>query len=138
MLFNSYEFILFFFPLCFSCFCFFQKKNFNLALTSLLFFSALYYSWWNYRYLPLLVFSILINYILGQRIQKYREKLIVVLGIILNLSLLFYFKYSHFIIEQIYSLKSPGPVLPLAISFYTFQQIAYLVDSYKNKIISRK
>ena len=100
----------------------------------------LFYCWWKVVYFPLILGSILFNYIIGNLISKKSSKknrlLLLVVGIVTNLSLLGYFKYTDFAIENInYLFKSNighlNIVLPLAISFFTFQQITYLVDSYK-------
>ena len=142
MLFNSYSFIFIFLPLTFLIYfllnsrgLYFYSKTF-IALASLVF-----YSWWNIIYLPLLLVSIIFNFIIGIKLsnkteKNYKKRLLLVLGIITNLLLLGYFKYMDFFIENYNSITdSSFPLLeitlPLAISFFTFQQISYLVDSYK-------
>jgi D-alanyl-lipoteichoic acid acyltransferase DltB (MBOAT superfamily) len=112
----------------------FQAKFF-LVIASLFF-----YSWWNIVYIPLILGSVLVNYFIGSYIKNktttlYRKK-ILILGIVFNVILLAYFKYSDFFIENFNlifgtSISLFNLALPLAISFFTFQQIAYLVDSYK-------
>lgn len=104
-----------------------------LALASLIF-----YGYWNSLYVPLIVGSALFNYLLGKKIAQNKSKPLLVFGIITNLGTLAYFKYADFLAENILDLFSTahegwGIVLPLAISFFTFQQIAYLVDAYKNE-----
>ena len=106
--------------------------------------SLLFYSWWNIAYLPLILFSMLFNYLVGnslngnfQRIGMHRKTLLTA-GVLANIALLGYFKYSDFLIDNINLLfDSSVPLLhltlPLAISFFTFQQIAYLVDSYRGE-----
>ena len=113
----------------------------------LVFSSLLFYSWWNIIYLPLILGSMLFNYVLGSTLSKetknstkkeFNKKNILTFGIISNLSLLGYFKYADFFIENINFVTNNSYdllhlALPLAISFYTFQQIAYLVDSYRQE-----
>ena len=103
--------------------------------------SLFFHSWWDMDYLPLILFSILFNFTVGSTLSKLNsgmsnKKLSLFFGIAVNLALLGYFKYTDFIILNINAAFSSGLgltgiVLPLAISFFTFQQIAYLVDSYR-------
>ena len=112
----------------------------------LVFASLFFYSWWNIIYLPLILISMLFNYVLGSQLSTFgknrkkccSKKSLLTFGVILNLGLLGYFKYSDFFLENINTLfQTHIPLLhlalPLAISFYTFQQIAYLVDSYRGE-----
>ena len=144
MLFNSYEFLFVFLPVTFFVYFFLNKKRLVLASKGFLVFaSLLFYSWWNISYLPLILSSVLFNYVIGNILAngKYKQiskKITLAFGIIFNLSMLGYFKYSDFFIENInYILTSNyellNLILPLAISFFTFQQIAYLVDSYRGE-----
>ena len=144
MLFNSYEFILFFLPVCLVFYYFLlNKKFYKLSKAHLVCSSLFFYSWWNIHYLPLLLISILFNFYINQQITKknsnhFQRKQILIFGIIANISLLAYFKYSDFFITNInliLGLQLPllDLVLPLAISFFTFQQIAYLIDSYSTE-----
>jgi len=145
VLFNSYEFIFLFLPI--SVFVYFylnQKRLTTLSKGWLLFISLLFYSWWNVAYLPLILISILFNYSIANSIVKYDEvknkygskKLLLQIGLLFNLCLLGYFKYMDFFISNINSVLGANIsllylALPLAISFFTLQQIAYLVDSYE-------
>ena len=107
--------------------------------------SLFFYSWWNIAYLPLILVSMLVNYTVGrelaQHTQKrrvYSPKKLLAAGVFFNLGLLGYFKYSDFFIMNVNRafdghISLLNLALPLAISFYTFQQIAYLVDSYRNE-----
>lgn len=146
MLFNSYEFIFLFLPITFFLYFYLNKKRLTEAAKGFLVFASLFfYSWWNIAYLPLILISMLFNYVLGRqlvnhdaKVRKYSKKALLFIGVFFNLSLLGYFKYSDFFISNINLLfDSNIPLLhlalPLAISFYTFQQIAYLVDSYRNE-----
>ena len=143
MLFNSFEFLLLFLPIVFFLYFYLNKKRLTIASKSVLVASSLvFYSWWNILYLPLILSSILVNYVVGSLLSNNLEKIILprksilFFGIAFNLLLLGYFKYSDFLIENINivfdaNLSLLYLTLPLAISFFTFQQIAYLVDSYK-------
>jgi len=147
MLFNSYEFIFMFLPLSFFIYFYLNKKHMTEASKGFLVFASLFfYSWWNIAYLPLILISMLFNYVLGNQLSKFEhrnknccsKKGLLTVGIIANLGLLGYFKYSDFFIENFNSVFNAGVpllhlALPLAISFYTFQQIAYLVDSYREE-----
>lgn len=146
MLFNSFEFLFLFFPLVFLLFRFFVSKNYTLAIALLVVSSLLFYGWWNPQYLFLIVGSIIGNYLFARLLHTAQpvsksKKGILAIGIILNLSLLGYFKYCNFFIENMNTLfglhgTARHIVLPLAISFFTFQQITYLVDTYKGSISS--
>jgi alginate O-acetyltransferase complex protein AlgI len=141
MLFNSYEFILAFLPLTFSLYFYLNRlKLIQGAQVFLALASLFFYSWWNIEYLPLIVFSVIINYQISHLINKLSiKKALLVFGVIFNLLLLGYFKYSDFFLQNInlaydtkYSLLYL--TLPLAISFFTFQQIAFLVDSFRGYV----
>ena len=142
MLFSSYEFIFAFLPFTFFIYFYLNHKNLTqLAKLFLVFASLFFYAWWNIVYLPLILLSMFFNYGIGSFLTKgdaFSKKTVLSLGITSNLALLGYFKYSDFFIENINLLTSSEIgllhlALPLAISFFTFQQIAYLVDSYKNE-----
>ncbi len=110
----------------------------------LVFASLFFYSWWNIAYLPIILSSLLFNYVIGNSLnENYKKvqihkKTLLAFGIISNIALLGYFKYTDFLIDN-FNLVFDGSVpllhlaLPLAISFFTFQQIAYLVDSYRGE-----
>ena len=145
MLFNSYEFIFAFLPVAFIIYFFLNRKRLIIAAKSwLVFCSLFFYSWWNVSYLSLILCSMIFNYAVGSALtkdnprQKISRKSILIVGIVFNLALLGYFKYVDFFISNINfiipdTFNQLNIVLPLAISFFTFQQIAYLVDSYKSK-----
>ena len=147
MLFNSYEFIFIFLPITFFVYFYLnQKKLTELSKVFLVFSSLFFYSWWNITYLPILIASMTFNYAFGRSLHKsvtnnnnsFAKKSILIIGITLNLFLLGYFKYANFFIENIniafnFKAEPTNLLLPLAISFFTFQQIAYLVDSYKKE-----
>ena len=147
MLFNSYEFIFMFLPLSFFIYFYLNKKRMTEASKAFLVFASLFfYSWWNIAYLPLILVSMLFNYVLGNQLSKFAptnknccsKKSLLTFGVIANLGLLGYYKYSDFFLENFNTLFSEDVpllhlALPLAISFYTFQQIAYLVDSFRGE-----
>jgi D-alanyl-lipoteichoic acid acyltransferase DltB (MBOAT superfamily) len=103
--------------------------------------SLFFYSWWNVAYLPLILASMLINFAVGNSFdatKKVSKKTLLTFGVLFNISLLGYFKYADFFIENFNGIFASDVelmhiALPLAISFFTFQQIAYLVDSYRGE-----
>ena len=143
MLFNSYEFIFLFLPITFFVYFYLTSKRLITGAKAFLVFASLFfYSYWNVIYLPLILGSILFNYSIGSALIKKSEhskitkKAILVFGIASNLLLLGYFKYSDFFIQNFNiaigsNIELLHLILPLGISFFTFTQIAYLVDSYK-------
>ena len=145
MLFNSYEFIFAFLPFTFFVYFYLNKKRLTEAAKAFLVFASLFfYSWWNVVYLPIILVSMLMNYVVGVSLSKENEhtkvskKALLIFGVISNIGLLAYFKYADFLIENVnLAINENIPLLhlalPLAISFFTFQQIAYLVDSYKGE-----
>jgi len=143
MLFNSYGFIFAFLPLTFLVYLgvgpYLPRRA---ALGWLVLCSLFFYGWWNPAYLLLLVFSMVFNFLMGQvaggRYSKSSaaRKTGAVVGILVNLCLLGYFKYANFFMDQIHAVfpvrfELAPIILPLAISFFTFQQIAFLVDAYR-------
>ena len=143
MLFNSYVYIFAFLPIVFFTYFYLVKREWLLASKALLVLSSLFfYAWWNIKYLPLILVSMFVNYAIGttlsnNKIKRHNRKLLIA-GIVFNVGLLGYFKYADFFIKNINFIANANiPLLhlalPLAISFFTFQQIAYLVDSYKGE-----
>jgi alginate O-acetyltransferase complex protein AlgI len=146
LLFNSYEFIFFFLPITFVVYFYLNQKRLTEAAKGFLLVASLFfYSWWNVLYLPLILVSMVFNYALGRQLsipkedqKSFTRKSLLTFGVIANLSLLGYFKYADFFIENVNAVAGTQIgllhlALPLAISFYTFQQIAYLVDSYRHE-----
>jgi len=144
MLFNSLEYILIFLPIVVIIYYYLNSlKLFAVSQIWLVCSSLFFYAKWNVSLLPLLLFSIVSNYGLGHLLiserTKSHRKLILVAGISFNVVLLGYFKYTDFLIDTLNTwfgtnLSFLNIVLPLAISFFTFQQIAFLVDSYRGEI----
>ena len=139
MLFNSYEFIFIFLPITLLVYFTLAKCKWpKLATVSLVVASLAFYSYWDIRYLPLLLGSIVFNHTLGSYIEKARNKRLLVIAVLTNLSLLGYFKYTGFFIRTFNDIAGasvfvPEIILPLGISFFTFTQIAYLVDAYRGE-----
>jgi D-alanyl-lipoteichoic acid acyltransferase DltB (MBOAT superfamily) len=145
MLFNSYEYIFFFLPFTFFIyFTLLQKRLLLGAKAFLVFASLFFYSWWNIAYLPIILLSMLFNFVIGNSLNenykkvKIHRKSLLLFGIVANVALLGYFKYSDFFLQNFNwfmgaHISLLHLALPLGISFFTFQQIAYLVDSYKNE-----
>lgn len=145
MLFNSFEFLFLFLPISLIIFFLIGKvcKNNNISILWLVCVSLFFYGWWDPKYLYLILLSISINYNLAGFLQSSLslviKKIILYFGVICNLSSIAYFKYANFFVFELNNISSleihlDNIVLPLAISFFTFQQIAYLVDSYRGEI----
>jgi alginate O-acetyltransferase complex protein AlgI len=143
MLFNSYEFILAFLPVTLVLFFTIARSSRAFARLFLLAASFAFYAWWSLEYGLLIVATIVANYAFGRTIQELSPrriaKVLLVVAVSINLALLGYFKYHNFFVENVNELTGSDwtvamIVLPLAISFHTFQQIAYLVDSWRRKV----
>lgn len=143
MLFNSYIFILCFLPLTMIGYYGLNHwKKEEQAKWFLIIASLLFYGYFDIRYLPVILASICFNYgfsriLLDTKYEKHK-KTVLTAGIVCNAGLLFYIKYWNFFLENINavfgsSLQLKQLLLPLGISFFTFQQIAYLVDSYRGE-----
>lgn len=144
MLFNSPEFIFLFLPITLFIFLLLSKGTYyKVAIAWLTSVSLFFYGWWNVSYLALLVISVLFNYCVGVILSNRQTRILkpkfwLVFGIVFNLCLLGYFKYTNFIVTSVNNLfrtsfHLPTIILPLAISFFTFNQIAYLVDVYRGE-----
>jgi D-alanyl-lipoteichoic acid acyltransferase DltB (MBOAT superfamily) len=138
MLFNSYVFICLFLPIVWSLFWILRGINLSLGLLVLTLASLFFYGYWDIRFLPLLVLSIALNYWIGQQLRQKTKakKLWLTFGILFNLGLLGFFKYMNFFSEIVdtvtgFPLLSFQILLPIGISFFTFQQITYLVDVFR-------
>lgn len=139
MLFSSPEFIFGFLPIV--LIVFYLATRFaggNLAMYALAAMSIIFYGWWNWALVILLMGSVTANYVFGLVLARWRQKVWLVAGITLNLGLLAWFKYADFFTGTINSVAGTSfdlsaIILPLAISFFTFQQIAFLVDVYQGQ-----
>ena len=144
MLFNSVIFILVFLPITvFTYYSLILKDKNEGATIFLIFASLFFYAWWDIKYIFLIIFSVIINYFFGYYISNiYKRskntKLVLALGVIFNICLLGFFKYTDLLIFTLNEVSDSqfnywNIILPLAISFFTFQQIAYLVDTAQGK-----
>ncbi len=140
MLFNSYEFIFFFLPVMFIGYFLLAQYRYIVASKIWLILGSLFfYGYWNYIYIPLILGSIFINYLIGSQLSRHKDRNLLILGILFNVLLLGYFKYTDFFLENFNlftdsTIPLPHIILPLGISFFTFTQIAFLVDAYKGKV----
>ncbi len=140
MIFSSISFLFFFLPLLLLIYYLLPKKIRNYVL---LIFSVIFYFFGEKWYVILLILSCFINYIMGIIIEKKERKAYLVLGLIFNLSLLIYFKYTNFFIETFnnifnININTLNIILPLGISFFTFQNISYLIDVYRHDTKSQR
>lgn len=145
MLFNSYEFIFYFLPIIAGLYFLFRHQGRQrFAIGTLVAGSFFFYAWWNPPYLLIFLLSIAVNFYAGRRLSAHADtaiqsrRVILTAGIVFNLALLGYFKYTNFFLDTFSQLGMLNSIhldilLPIGISFYTFQQIAFLVDSFKEK-----
>lgn len=138
MLFSSFEFLLCFLPVVAIAFFGLRQLSQEVSFYFLVFASLFFYGYWNETYLILICSSILANFWLGKALALKRNKKLLSIGVLSNLALLFYYKYLNFFQSNAsellgWNIEIHPIILPLAISFFTFQQIAYLVDSYKGE-----
>ncbi len=144
MLFNSYIFILLFFPLCvMGYFGLNHIKKYNWAMAFLLCMSLWFYGYSNVYYLGILIVSVLVNYGLYAWMSKIErrgiKRALMIAGVGINIGILIYFKYMDFLIGNFNAIFNKDLdflriALPLGISFYTFQQISFIVDAYRGEI----
>ncbi|MDA0737154.1 MAG: MBOAT family protein, partial [Bacteroidetes bacterium] len=148
MIFNSIDFALFL-PLVF---CLYWLFNNNLRIQNIILLVSSYYFYasWDWRFLSLIIFSTLVDFYAGVCLSKYKSislrKFILGLSIMLNLGLLGFFKYYNFFVEQFInaftllgqdvSVNSLNIILPVGISFYTFQSMSYTIDVYRKNIVN--
>lgn len=134
MLFNSPEFLFVFLPAVVFGFLLLQKFGFETGrIRFLVVVSLIFYGWWNWQLLALLVGSVIVNHVFANYLMSRRSRMVLVVAIAANLAALAWFKYAHFFAGTVNQVTGAnidvGDIaLPLAISFFTFQQIAYLVD----------
>lgn len=137
-MFNTYGFIFIFLPIVVVLYYLLAKINYKYSKIEMITASLLFYEFYNIKYIPLILVSILFNYYMSNFMvhsKKYKKYLLIIV-LIFNIGTLIYFKYLNFFIENINVIANTNlllrkVVLPLGISFYTFQQIAYAVDCYK-------
>ena len=140
MLFNSAQFIFVFLPIVLSVFFLLGRlREQMLALMWLAAASLFFYGWDDpYRLLPLILFSIAFNFLIGRMLLASQSRIVLIIGICGDLLLLGYFKYAGFLLETFSDLtgvavQKPNIDLPIGISFFTFTQIAFLVDAYRGE-----
>jgi D-alanyl-lipoteichoic acid acyltransferase DltB (MBOAT superfamily) len=148
MLFNSFEFLLFL-PAVFVLYWFVFNKNLNLQNLLILLSSYVFYGWWDYRFLLLIFLSTIVDYLIGLSIStelsQKNKKMLLGCSILFNIGVLGFFKYYNFFIDSWidllgsigYDVKSVWTlniILPVGISFYTFQTMSYTIDIYRKKL----
>ncbi len=147
MLFNSIDFAIFL-PIVFALY--WLLKNFNLKFQNLLIVAAsyLFYGWWDWRFLSLILFSTIIDYTVGVYLSKTshagKRKALLWTSILINLGFLGFFKYYNFFLDNFISafslfgskleVSSLQVILPVGISFYTFQTLSYTIDVYRKTL----
>lgn len=146
MIFNSIDFGIFF-PLVFFIYWLFFKKNIQCRNIFLIAVSYLFYGWWDWRFLSLIIISSLIDFIVGKKIHTEnntnKRKRLLIISLVVNIGFLGFFKYFNFFIDSfidafsIFGMKLDGfhfnIILPVGISFYTFQTLSYTLDIYYKK-----
>ncbi len=147
MLFNSIEFAIFL-PLVFVLYWFVVNKNLKIQNLFLIIASYVFYAWWDWRFLSLIIFSSSVDFLVGLQLGKenspQRRKLFLLTSIIANLGLLAFFKYFNFFVNSFseaftffgfhISVARLSIILPVGISFYTFQTLSYTIDVYRRKL----
>lgn len=141
MQFNSYIFILLFLPLAVTGYFILARLRYKAAQLFLLGMSLWFYGYFNPRYLAIICSSILVNFLFSKYLGRegaFGRKLVLTIAVLFNTGLIFYFKYYDFFIGSVNAVFHTDFVLkqillPLGISFYTFQQVSYIMDSYAGK-----
>ena len=147
MLFNSIDFAIFL-PIVFALYWFVANKNLKLQNFLIVAASYLFYGWWDWRFLSLILFSTIIDYTIGQKLRveenETKRKVLLWSSILLNLGFLGFFKYYNFFHDNFITAfsffgteinaNSLNIILPVGISFYTFQTLSYTIDIYKRKL----
>lgn len=137
MLFSSISFLYYFLPILLIIYFIVPNKLKNIVL---LVASLLFYFYGEPKYIIILLLSCLINYIFGILIGKYKsKKLFMALAVIINIGILFYFKYINFFIQNLNTIFNSNItlfkiIMPIGISFFTFQTLSYVIDVYNNKV----
>lgn len=147
MLFNSIEFAIFL-PVVFALYWFVTRRNLKAQNVLILVASYVFYGWWDWRFLSLIIFSSLVDYSVGLGLartdDRRQRKLLLIASIVVNIGLLGFFKYFNFFSESFARaftlLGRPidagrlNIVLPVGISFYTFQTLSYTIDVYRREL----
>ncbi|GGZ37953.1 O-acyltransferase [Echinicola pacifica] len=147
MLFNSIDFAIFL-PIVFILYWFVTNKSLRLQNLLIVAASYLFYGWWDWRFLSLILFSTLVDYTIGRKLSveenQNRRKILLWASILVNLGFLGFFKYYNFFLDNFVTAfsffgteikaSSLNIILPVGISFYTFQTLSYSIDVYKRKL----
>ena len=139
MVFSSLIFLFFFLPAALFCYYIVPQNFIRVRNAVLLLFSLFFYFYGEPRLIGILIFSILMNYLFGLSMRSTYRKPLLILCVIANLSLLGVFKYLNFFIssaDSLFGLGIPVPdiVMPIGISFYTFQALSYVIDVYRREV----
>ena len=151
MLFNSLDFA-FFLPIVFLLYWFVFNKNLKLQNLLLVCASYLFYGWWDWRFLSLILFSTIVDYFVGlglsQQDNQKKRRLLLGTSVLVNLGFLGIFKYYNFFLDNFVeafsffgasiNANSLNVIIPVGISFYTFQTLSYTIDVYRKKIDHNK
>ena len=147
MLFNSIDFAIFL-PIVFALYWFVTHKNLKLQNLLIVVASYVFYGWWDWRFLSLIVFSTLVDYLIGRKLHTENKptnrKMLLWTSILVNFGFLGFFKYYNFFLENFITAfsffgseikaNSLNIILPVGISFYTFQTLSYTIDVYRKKL----
>jgi alginate O-acetyltransferase complex protein AlgI len=147
MFFNSIDFAIFL-PIVFLLYWFASDKNLKRQNLLIVLASYVFYAWWDWRFLSLIIFSTVIDYSVGLKLQnknnQFRRKILLWTSIVVNLGFLGFFKYYNFFLDSFItafsffgteiSVNSLNIILPVGISFYTFQTLSYTIDVYKKRL----
>ena len=147
MIFNSFLFFIFL-AIVFFTYWFILKKSLRLQNLFLLIASYVFYGWWDYRFLSLILFSTIVDYFVAQALDKQenqtKRKWLVGVSLFVNLGLLGFFKYYNFFVDNFVqafaglgvdvNITTLKIILPVGISFYTFQTLSYTIDVYRKKL----
>ena len=147
MLFNSIDFAIFF-PIVFILYWFATNSNLKLQNFLIVAASYLFYGWWDWRFLSLILFSTVVDYTVGLKLRneenQFKRKILLWTSILVNIGFLGFFKYYNFFLDNFITAfsffgqeiqgNSLNIILPVGISFYTFQTLSYSIDIYKRKL----
>lgn len=143
MVFSSLIFLFLFLPAVILCYYLVPKKNIKLKNLVLLFFSLIFYFYGEPKLTVILLTSLFANYIFGLFMNKRYKKLVLILSVIFNIGILLFFKYTNFFINNIngifnLDIRLLKIIMPIGISFYTFQAMSYVIDCYRHPNLIEK